>query len=95
MSSRRAEKHIDRGEELTQWSKVQILVGHFFVQNGYFLLALSLTIRLGCGLPCRAARALSGIGPQIGETTNPVHESPFHPLCDQRSAYPERGVTDE
>jgi hypothetical protein len=38
---RLAEKHIDRGEELTAWSKVQILGGHFFVQNGYFLLALS------------------------------------------------------
>jgi hypothetical protein len=38
---RLAEKHVDRGEALTQWSKVQILVGHFFVQNGYFLLALS------------------------------------------------------
>jgi hypothetical protein len=38
---RLAEKHIDRGEELTRWSKAQIVVGHFFVQNGYFLLALS------------------------------------------------------
>jgi hypothetical protein len=38
---RLAEKHIDRGEELTPWSKVQILVEHFFVQNGYLLVGLS------------------------------------------------------
>jgi hypothetical protein len=34
-------EHVDRGEALTRWSIMQILVGHFFVQNGYFLLALS------------------------------------------------------
>ena len=44
---RLAEKHIDRGEELTRWSIMQIVVGHFFVQNGYFLLALSSFILLG------------------------------------------------
>ena len=42
---RLAEKHIDRGEQLTQWSKVQIVVGHFFVQYGYFLFLFP---RLSC-----------------------------------------------
>ncbi len=44
---RLAEKHIDRGEPLTQWSIVQISVGHFFVRNGYFVLALSWIILIG------------------------------------------------
>jgi hypothetical protein len=44
---RLAQKHVDRGESLTGWSKLQIMVGHFFVQNGYFLLTISSFILLG------------------------------------------------
>jgi hypothetical protein len=44
---RLAEKHIDRGEALTQWSIMQFVVGHFFVRNGYFLFILSSFIVLG------------------------------------------------
>ena len=44
---RLAEKHVDRGEPLTQWSIMQFVVGHFFVRNGYFLFILSSFIVLG------------------------------------------------
>ncbi len=44
---RLAENHVDRGEALTRWSKVQIVVGHFFVQNGYFLFTLASSMVLG------------------------------------------------
>ncbi len=33
---RLAGKHIDRGEPLTKRSKMQVSVGHFFIQNGIF-----------------------------------------------------------
>jgi hypothetical protein len=44
---RLAQKHIDRGKALTGWSKVQIVIGHFFVQNGYLLLTISSISLLG------------------------------------------------
>lgn len=44
---RLAEKHVDRGEEMTRWSIMQLVVGHFFVQYGHFVFILSSFIVLG------------------------------------------------
>ena len=44
---RLAEKHVDRGEELTRWSIMQFVVGHFFVQYGHIVFILSSFILLG------------------------------------------------
>jgi hypothetical protein len=44
---RLAEKHVDRGEEMTRWSIMQFVVGHFFVQYGHFVFILSSFIVLG------------------------------------------------
>ncbi len=44
---RLSEKHIDRGQALTNWSRSQIIIGHFFMQNGYFLFILSSSIVVG------------------------------------------------
>jgi hypothetical protein len=44
---RLAEKHVDRGEEMTRWSIMQFVVGHFFVQYGLLLFILSSFIVLG------------------------------------------------
>jgi hypothetical protein len=39
--------HLDRGEELTRWSRVRIIVGHFFVHHGYSLFIFSSSILAG------------------------------------------------
>jgi hypothetical protein len=60
-------EHVDRGEALTRWSIMQILVGHFFVQNGYFLLALSSFVLISLWVVVGVHSALSRMGLQIGE----------------------------
>jgi hypothetical protein len=56
-----AEKHIDREEELTRWSILQIEVGHFFFQNGYSLFILSSPIAVGLWVIFMVRAAFRGL----------------------------------
>lgn len=63
---RLAEKHIDRGEEMSRWSIMQFVVGHFFVQYGHLLFILSSFIVLGLWVAVGALGAFRNRFPDRG-----------------------------